>query len=324
MPRNGYICDLPAGITRTPVSYQTRFGLRIAADLYAPAGLDAARRHPALIVGAPYGGVKEQGPALHAGELAKQGFVVLAFDPAWNGASEGGQRHLSSPEQMVEDFMAAVDFLGTRPFVDRARIGAIGICGSGGFALSAAKIDPRIRAVATVSMYDISRMMRNGFGDSLSDADRLEMLRTLAEQRWTDAGTGDAAMTDRGAPLDWDAEANPVGAEFGEFYSRPRGYHPRSTTQFTMTSSPSWMNFALLDNLGWLAGRPVLLVIGDEAHSRYFSEDVFENLPGPRELLVIEDCNHVDLYDRPEKIPFARLAAFFGEAFAGAGALAAE
>ncbi|WP_108262637.1 alpha/beta hydrolase [Mangrovicoccus ximenensis] len=324
MPKDNYIFELSPDVTRRPVSYETRYGIGIAADLYAPADFDETAQYPALIVGAPYGGVKEQGPGIYANELAKQGFVVLTFDPAWNGASEGGALHLSSPEQMVEDFMAAVDFLGTRPFVAREQIGAIGICGSGGFALSAAKIDPRIKAVATVSMYDISRMMKKGFGDSLTDADRQAALKTLAEQRWSDFETGDAAMTDRGAPLEWDAGANPVGAEFGEFYARPRGYHPRSTTQFTMTSSPAWMNFALLDDLDWLAGRPLLLVAGDEAHSLYFSEDVFDEAPEPKELFKVADCNHVDLYDRLDKIPFAKLVSFFGAAFAEGKALAAE
>lgn len=229
MPKDNYIFDLSPQVTRTPVAYETRYGVGVAADLYRPVDFDETRSYPALIVGAPYGGVKEQGPGVYANELAQQGFVVLTFDPAWNGASEGGELHLSSPDQMVEDFMAGVDFLGTRPFVDRARIGAIGICGSGGFALSAAKIDPRIRAVATVSMYDISRLHKDGFGDSMNDDDRIALLASVAEQRWADFETGVQVLTERGSPQEWDAETNPIGAEFGEFYSRARGYHPRST-----------------------------------------------------------------------------------------------
>ncbi|MCA0964959.1 alpha/beta hydrolase [Salipiger bermudensis] len=315
MPKNTYIFDLSPNVTRTAVDFQTRFGIGIAADLYRPADFDETRAYPALIVGAPYGGVKEQGPGVYANELAQQGFVVLTFDPAWNGASEGGQMHLSSPDQMVEDFMACVDFIGTRSFVDRDRIGAIGICGSGGFALSAAKIDPRIKAVATVSMYDISRMQKNGFGDSLTVADRTGLLTTLAEQRWADFETGEQTLTDRGAPLAWDAEANPVGAEFGAFYSRPRGYHPRAITQFTMTSTPSWMNFALMDDLEWLAGRPVLLVVGEHAHSRYFSEDVFKQAHDPKEIFIVPGANHVDLYDKTDVIPFGKLVDYFETAF---------
>lgn len=315
MPKDNYIFELSPAVIRTPVSYETRYGISVAADLYCPADFDEDNEYPALIVGAPYGGVKEQGPGIYANELAQQGFVVLTFDPAWNGASEGGQLHLSSPDQMVEDFMAAVDFLGTRPFVARTRIGAIGICGSGGFALSAAKVDPRIKAVATVSMYDISRLHKDGFGDSLTAADRAAMLGALAQQRWDDFERGEQALTDRGAPQEWDAQANPIGAEFGEFYSRPRGYHPRSITQFTMTSAPSWMNFALLNDLDWLNGRPMLLVIGEKAHSRYFSEDVFSQAQEPKELFVVPGANHVDLYDKTDVIPFGKLVDFFSDAF---------
>ena len=314
MPANDYIFELSENVTRTPVSFETRYGLGLSADLYRPADFDESKQYPALIVGAPYGGVKEQGPGIYANELAQKGYVVLTFDPAYNGASEGYPHHLSSPDQMVEDFMDGAYFLGTRPFVSREKIGAIGICGSGGFALSAAKVDPRIKAVATVSMYDISRMQKNGMNDSMSDEDRLATLKTLAEQRWADFETGEPALTGRGAPLEWDAEANPVGAEFGSFYSRPRGYHPRSITQFTMTSTPSWMNFALLQDLDWLAGRPILLVAGDEAHSLYFSEDVYKDAPEPKELYLVEGSNHVDLYDKVEKIPFAKIESFFADA----------
>lgn len=317
MPKDNYIFDLSENVTRTPASFETRFGVTLSADIYTPADFDQTARYPALIVGAPYGGVKEQGPGVYANQLAQMGYVVLTFDPAWNGASEGGTKHLSSPDQMVEDFLACVDYIGTRPYVDRDKIGVIGICGSGGFALSAAKVDPRIKAVATASMYDISRMQKNGFGDSMSDDDRLATLKTIAEQRWADYESGDPVLTGRGAPLTWDAEENPVGAEFGEFYSRPRGYHHRAIAQFTMSSTQSWMNFALLDDLEWLAGRPILLIMGDDAHSRYFSEDVYEAAPQPKELFIVEDANHVDLYDKLDKIPFEKLNTFFTKAFAG-------
>ena len=177
----------------------------------------------------------------------------------------------------VEDFHAGVDFIGTYAGIDRNRIGVIGICGSGGFGLSAASVDPRIKAVATVSMYDISRMHAEGFGGSLDEETRKATLQAVAEQRWTDFTEQRPKLTDRGAPLQIDEDTNPIGREFGEFYSRPRGYHPNSSTQFTMSSSLSFMNFPLLDKLKWIAPRPVLLVMGDEAHSRYFSEDIYES-----------------------------------------------
>lgn len=316
MARDNYIFTLSDAVTRTPVTYETRYGIGIAADLYRPADFDETRACPALIIGAPYGGVKEQGPGIYADMLARQGYVVLTFDPAYNGASEGAPHHLSSPDMMVEDFMAGVDFLGTRAFVDRDRIAAIGICGSGGFALSAAQVDRRIRAVVTVSMYDIARLHRNGFGDAMGDADRVALLDALAEQRYADFEAATPALTDRGAPIGFTAQTDPIGIEFGEFYSTPRGYHPNAITQFTLTSAASWMNFALLDNLSWLDGRPILLVVGEEAHSRYFSEDVFAAASEPRELLVVPGANHVDLYDRTDVIPFDRIRGFLDAALA--------
>ncbi|WBU59288.1 alpha/beta hydrolase [Paracoccus albus] len=314
MAQDNHIFTLSDNVTRTPVTYDNRYGTGIAAELYRPADFDETKQYPALIIGAPYGGVKEQGPGVYANELAQKGFVVLTFDPAYNGFSEGAPHHLSSPDLMVEDFLAGVDYLGTRPFVDRNRIGSIGICGSGSFALSAAQVDRRVKAVATVSMYDISRMHKNGFGDSMSDEDRAGFLDMIAEQRYADFEAASPALADRGSPLELDPENDPVGAEFGEFYSRPRGYHPNSITQFTITSAASWMNFALLDNLSWLDGRPVLLVMGENAHSRYFSEDVYEAASEPKELLIVPGANHVDLYDKTDVIPFDKLVSFFESA----------
>ncbi|MCA1335440.1 alpha/beta hydrolase [Pseudooceanicola marinus] len=314
MSKNNYIFELSDKVTRTSVSYTTRYGIALAADLYRPADFDETKEYPALIVGAPYGGVKEQGPGIYANEMAQHGYVVLTFDPAYNGYSEGEPRHLSSPDLFVEDFMAGVDFLGTRVFVDRDRIGAIGICGSGGFALSAAQVDPRIQAVATVSMYDIARMHKMGMNDSMSDEDRAGFLKMVADQRYADFEAVDPALTDRGALLGWDEDSHPVGIEFGEFYSRPRGYHPNSITQFTVTSAASWMNFGLLDNLSWLNGRPILLVMGEKAHSAYFSEDVYEAAAEPKELYTVPGANHVDLYDKTNLIPFEKLKGFFDDA----------
>lgn len=159
-------------MTRETVTYPNRYGIDLSADFYLPSGFDPDRTYPAIVVGPPYGGVKEQAAGVHASQMAGRGFVAIAFDPSYNGFSGGSPRRLSSPELFAEDFSAGVDYLGTRPFVDRERIGAIGVCGSGSFAISAAQIDRRIKAVATVSMYDISRMQRNGFGDSMTDKDR--------------------------------------------------------------------------------------------------------------------------------------------------------
>ncbi|MFP8965011.1 alpha/beta hydrolase [Pokkaliibacter sp. CJK22405] len=313
---DNYIFTLSPEVTRTPVSYPTRFGITLSGDLYLPRNANEHSALPGLIVGAPYGGVKQQGPGIYANELAKRGFAVLTFDPSYNGDSEGDVRRLSSPEVFVEDFHAGIDFLGTYPGINRDQLGVIGICGSGGFGLSAAQVDPRIKAVATVSMYDISRMHAEGFGGSLDDDSRKALLETLAEQRWVEFKDGRPALADRGAPLEITEETHPIGREFGEFYSRPRGYHPNSSTQFTKTSSLSFMNFPLLDKLAWIAPRPVLLIMGDEAHSRYFSEDIFTQAAEPKELYIVEGSNHVDLYDKTDLIPFDKLQSFFKGAFA--------
>jgi uncharacterized protein len=310
---NNYIFDVHDDVTRKSVSYKNRFGITISADLYQPKGFDESQQHPAIIVGAPYGGVKEQGPGIYAQNLALRGFVALTFDPSFNGYSGGEPRHLSSPDLFVEDFSAAVDYLGTRPFVDRERIGVLGICGSGGFALSAAQVDRRIKTVATVSMYDISRAHSCGFGDTYSEEDRNRILDQIAEQRYAEFEGSAPVLTPRGAPIGFDENTDPIGREFGEFYSTPRGYHPNSITQFTMTSGMSFMNFPLLTHVKSISPRPILFVVGEHAHSRYFSEDAYEQAAEPKEFYVVPNAGHVDLYDRTDLIPFDKLEAFFTE-----------
>lgn len=308
---SNYIFELSDKVTRKSVSYKNRFGIQIAADLYLPKNFDESKKHKAVIIGAPYGGVKEQGSGIYAQNMAERGFVALAFDPSFNGYSSGEPRHLSSPDLFVEDFSAAVDYVGTRSFVDRNQIGVIGMCGSGGFAISAAQVDRRIKAVATVSMYDISRAQRNGFKDSLTEEDRNRILDEIAEQRYAEFEGSSPVLTQRGAPIGFDEHTEPIGREFGEFYSTPRGYHPNSITQFTVTSSMSFMNFPLLTYIKSVSPRPILFIIGEHAHSRYFSEDAYELAAEPKELFIVPDAGHVDLYDKTELIPFDKLETFF-------------
>lgn len=308
---SNYIFELSDKVTRKSVSYKNRFGIQIAADLYLPKNFDESKKHKAVIIGAPYGGVKEQGSGIYAQNMAERGFVALAFDPSFNGYSSGETRHLSSPDLFVEDFSAAVDYVGTRSFVDRNQIGVIGMCGSGGFAISAAQVDRRIKAVATVSMYDISRAQRNGFKDSLTEEDRNRILDEIAEQRYAEFEGSSPVLTQRGAPIGFDEHTEPIGREFGEFYSTPRGYHPNSITQFTVTSSMSFMNFPLLTYIKSVSPRPILFIIGEHAHSRYFSEDAYELAAEPKELFIVPDAGHVDLYDKTELIPFDKLETFF-------------
>ena len=311
---DNYIFKLNDNVTRKTVNFKNRFGINLAGDLYFAKDLDISVKHPAIVIGAPYGGVKEQSPGIYAQEMAKNGFVTLTFDASFNGYSSGQPRHLSSPELFTEDFSAGVDFLGTHNFVDREKIGAIGICGSGSFALSAAAMDLRIKAVATISMYDISRVMRKGWLDNSDSKEARDLIRKqVAIQRWAEADGNPPAMTDRGAALEIDSEKNPIESEFGEFYSRKRGYHHNSIAQFTFTSLPAWINFQLLDLVTEITPRPILLIIGENAHSRYFSEDVYKIANEPKELFVVPDANHVDLYDNLEKIPFEKLDSFFKE-----------
>jgi uncharacterized protein len=312
MSKGNYIFELDKNVTRTPVTYKTRFGITIAADLYRAKNLDESRQHPAILIGAPYGGVKEQGPGIYAQNLAERGFVALAFDPSYNGYSGGETRHLSSPDVFVEDFHAAVDYLGTRPFVDRDRIGAVGMCGSGGFLLSAAQVDPRLKAVATSVMYDISRVVQEGFkGSPLTDEARAALLDQIAEQRYAEFEGQAPLLPPRGAPIGFDENTDAIGREFGEFYSTPRGYHPNAVTQFTMTSLMPFLNFPLITQLAKVSPRPILFITGETAHSRYFSEDAYELAAEPKELHIVPGAGHVDLYDRTDLIPFDKLAEFF-------------
>lgn len=313
--KGNYIFELSDKVTRESVSYKNRFGIKIAADLYLPKDFDDSMKHRAVMIGAPYGGVKEQGPGIYAQNMAERGFVALAFDPSYNGYSGGEPRHISSLDVFVEDFNAAVDYLGTRTFVDRNQIGAIGICGSGGFAISAAQVDRRIKAIATVSMYDISRVAAGGWMDSLTEEQRNSMLDAIAEQRYADFEAGQPILAQRGAPIGFDENTDPIGREFGEFYSTPRGYHPNSITQFTVTSSMSFMNFPLLTHIKSISPRPILFIMGEHAHSRYFSEDAYELAAEPKELYIVPNAGHVDLYDKTDLIPFDKLESFFTEIF---------
>jgi fermentation-respiration switch protein FrsA (DUF1100 family) len=298
------------------VSFKNRYGITVAADLYLPKNINKFLKYPALIVGTPYGGVKEQGAGIYAQEMAERGFVSIAFDESYNGESSGEPRRVSSPDIFVEDFSAAVDYIGTRPFVDRSKIGVIGICGSGGFALTATQVDRRIRAVVAVSMYDMSRNMRYGWEDTMTDEQRNQMLEQLGEQRWRDFESGNPELTPTfpKEPLDVVPEGlDPITSEFFGYYATKRGFHPNSVGAFTKTSAMSFMNFPLMNYIKSISPRPILFVIGEYAHSRYFSEDAYEMAAEPKELYVVSNAGHVDLYDRTDLIPFDKLELFFTE-----------
>lgn len=312
----GYIAELSAGVEREHVRYNNRYGIAIAADIYRAKGLDETRKYPALIVGAPYGGVKEQGPCVYANELAQRGFVVLTFDQVFMGESGGEPRNISSPELFAESFSAAVDYLGVKlPYVDRERIGVIGICGSGGFALSAASADPRIRAVATTSMYDItgSRTMFNMPPEAIA-----AQKKELAEKRWADFERGQQEIHPKFPEVPYASEADlpekdPVANEWERFYAVKRGHHVNARFGFTMTSTLAMMQFSCLQYIQEISPRPILFIAGDRAHSRSFSEKAYAMAAEPKELYIVEDAEHIDLYDRTDRIPFEKLESFFKE-----------
>ncbi len=303
-------------VSHEKVSYPNRYGIVLSADLYAPKNIDKSKKYAGIVVGTPYGGVKEQGAGIYAQSMAERGFVAIAFDESFNGESGGEPRHVSSPDIFVEDFSAGVDFLGTLSYVDRSKIGVIGICGSGAFSLTAAQVDHRIGAVATVSMYDMSRVIRNGWKDSMTDEQRSQALDQLSEQRWKDFESKNPMLPD-GFPKEAAAAVpeglDPISSEFFEYYGMARGHHPRSHGPFTMTSNMAFMNFPLLSYIGSISPRPILFVMGENAHSRYFTEDAYAMAAEPKELVIVPKARHIDLYDRVDMIPFDKLASFFNE-----------
>jgi len=294
------------------VLYNNRYGIRLCGEMFTPKDLDRAGKYPALVIGAPYGGVKEQGPSVWANELAQKGFVVLIFDPSFMGESEGRYRHISSPEIFTEDFMAGVDFVGTRSFVDRERIGVIGICGSGGFALSAAQVDQRIKAVVTASMVDISSAAYNGM-NGMTKEERVAMQKELCEQRYADFLNGAPKMGPNGSPEKLEEANDPLSLQFHNFYYESRGNHPNSTTRFSLTSSLAMMNFQLLDHIKDISPRPIMIVIGDKAETLPINEAIYGMADEPKELVVVKNCNHTDLYDQTDKIPFEKIVKFFND-----------
>jgi fermentation-respiration switch protein FrsA (DUF1100 family) len=300
-------------IDHRKVTFKNRYGITLAADLYLPKQRGQGQI-PALAIGGPFGAVKEQSSGLYAQTMAERGFAALAFDPSFTGESSGEPRNVASPDINTEDFSAAVDYLGLQPFVDRERIGIIGICGFGGMGLNAAAVDKRIKAVVTTSMYDMSRVMAKGLNDSLTRDQRARALEQMSRQRWADAGKGSPAAGARILPVTLDGVTDPIAIEFFDYYRTPRGFHrnsPNSNGSWTATNPLSFMNMPLLTYVDEMAPRPTLLIAGDRAHSRYFSEDAFKAAAEPKELMIIPNANHVDLYDRMDKIPFDRITAFF-------------
>ena len=295
------------------VTFTNRYGITLVGDLYLPKDR-GGQRLPALAITGPFGAVKEQSSGLYAQTMAERGYVALAFDPSYTGESGGTPRNVASPDLNTEDFSAAVDYLGLLPSVDRERIGIIGICGFAGMGLNAAAVDKRIKAVVTTSMYDMSRVMARGYYDRLTTEQRTQMLDRISRQRWTDAERGSPTPGARILPETLDGITDPVTRMYFDYYRTPRGFHersPNSNGAWTATTPLSFMNMPLLTYIEEISPRPVLLIAGENAHSRYFSEEAYEAAAQPKELVIIPNANHVDLYDRVDMIPFDRIAEFF-------------
>lgn len=298
------------------VTFKNQYKMNIAGNLYLPKDMDKSKKHAAIIVGHPMGAVKEQSADLYAVKMAERGFVTMSVDLAFWGGSDGQPRNAVAPELYAETFSAAVDYLGTGPFADREKIGAIGICGSGSFAISAAKIDPRLKAVATISMYDMGAANRNGLNHSLTLAQRKQIIADAAEQRYVEFQGGATKYTS-GTVHEITEKSNPIEREFYDFYRTPRGEFtpagssPLLTTHPTLSSNTKFMNFYPFNDIETISPRPLLFITGDQAHSKEFSEDAYKRAAEPKELYYVAGAGHVDLYDRVELISFDKLESFF-------------
>lgn len=295
------------------VKFQNRFGITLAGDMYIPKAIKKGEQYPAIAISGPFGAVKEQASGYYAQTLSEKGFITLAFDPSYTGESSGKPRNIASPDINTEDYSAAVDFLSNQKNVDAEKIGILGICGFGGFALNAAQIDTRIKATVTSTMYDMTRVSAKGYNDSIDETGRYKLKQELNKQRTEDFKNKTFAKA-IGLPEKLTGNEPLFVKEYWDYYKTPRGFHKNS-----INSNGNWNTTSVLSliNLPILAysneiKTPVLMIHGEKAHSRYFSEDAYKNLKGDnKQLLIIKDANHVDLYDNSKKIPFDTIAEFY-------------
>lgn len=296
------------------VHFKNRYGIELTGDLYTPKE-KSDKKLAAIAISGPFGAVKEQASGLYAQTLAERGFITLAFDPSYTGESGGEPRNVASPDINTEDFSAAVDYLSNRKDVDPERIGILGICGFGGFGLNAAAMDTRIKATVASTMYDMTRVSARGYFDSMDENARYELKQTLNKQRTEDFKNGTYAKAP-GLPEKLTGDEPQFVQDYYGYYKTPRGFHKRSINSngnWNTTSSLSLINMPILQYSDEIRSA-VLIIHGEKAHSRYFGEDAYKKLKGDnKELLIIKDANHVDLYDNLEKIPFDKIEAFYRE-----------
>ncbi|ETI53049.1 hypothetical protein F443_03964 [Phytophthora nicotianae P1569] len=303
-------------VTIQPITFPNQFKMNVAGNLFTPKNLDTNGSAPAIIVGHPMGAVKEQSANLYATKMAEQGFVTVSIDLSFWGGSDGEPRNAVSPDLYAESFSAAVDYLTLQSFIDSERIGALGICGSGSFAISAAKIDSRIKAVATSSMYDMGAVNRNGLRHSQTVEQRKETIDQMSQQRSIETAGGEVQYTS-GTVHELTPDTPEIQREFYDFYRTVRGeYTPPGsstnvTTHPTLSSTAKFLNFYPFNDIDTISPRPLLFVTGDQAHSREFSEDAYAGAAEPKELYRVAGAGHVDLYDRVDLIPFDKFTEFF-------------
>ena len=309
-----------ANVTRNSITFPSQYQTAVTGNLFIPNNIDRSAAAPAVVVGHPMGAVKEQSANLYATKLAEQGFVTVSLDLPFWGGSQGRPRNAVSAELYAEAFSAAIDYLGLQNLtsVDRERIGGLGICGSGSFIISAAKLDPRIKAIATSSMYNMGTVNRHGLQRAQDLDQRKEIIAMAAQQRWVEVDGGRTEYTG-GTPNRLTVNSTAVEREFYDYYrtSRgevtPRGTTANLTTHPTLSTNTKFINFYPFNDIESISPRPMLFISGDQAHSREFSEDAYARAAEPKELLWIPGAGHVDLYDRTELIPFAKLTQFFQE-----------
>lgn len=288
------------------VKFKNIYGMEITGTLFTPRTMEAGKKYDALIVGHPFAAVRQQAANLYATKMAEAGFVALSFDQSFWGESSGTPRGAVLPDVYAENFSAAVDFLGTRAFVDREKIGVIGICGSGGFAIAATKIDPRIKALATVSMYDMGEYFRTDLNHERTLEMRNKDLAIAADQRYKTAETGQ--------PVYGPGQNDPVfieGKESNDFYQTERGKVASNDRRSTPATYAKFMNFHPFIDIESISPRPILFVVGDAAPSRTYTDTAYKMAAEPKELVEIKGANRIDLYDRTELIPWDKLVSFF-------------
>lgn len=311
--RNFTTFDVKENVRLYRASFSNQYGLEIVGYLFVPATMH--EKAQALVIGHPMGAVKEQASCVYASELASRGFVCLAVDQQFWGESGGNPRHGIDPDMYAETFNAAVDFLGTRDFIDKEKIGAIGICGSGSFVISAAKIDPRIKAIATISMYNIGEMRRSGINHSQDLQTRKKIIEAAANQRYSDFLGGEQKLIG-GSPFKVN-ENSPLSAKSSYSFYRgrgafiPKGEKLEENTKSDMSTNIKFMNFYPFNDIETISPRPMLFIIGENAHSKYFSKEAYEKAGEPKELFMVKGADHFDLYDQKEFIPFDKLEKFF-------------